>query len=400
MKNFLYLLLSIPLFAGSFISTGYRGSFDYRLFEEILPNTSFYQKETKGDLENLRDIFKKENVSLGVVEEDILNDLSKDDFKAAKNLTIISPLYKASIVIITDKKSSINSIKDLSNIRVITDLKGSGAYYTLLKFEELYSITPEIYNMKIDDALKYLFLKKADAIFYIGSLEKFKNKNVKIVPILSSIFKIGSFKFKNKTIKTNYLDKFLVTTTKKAKNISKKDIRILLQNLILRKRDFRDYICGYDLKKLRIDSQGYIYFVCSENIGKNPLKRREIKKEKITIPNKLYYDNIEEITIYPMALKNQNFSFMGTSYIIEKRKLDNAVKLLKENLKNDPKTRVYIIGYGEAYEADSNVNMVYRFFKKAHIPRSAILKRVEPLKKECENRECLFKNTIIRFKLL
>jgi len=401
-KKYLFSLLFLynTLFASSFVSTGYMGGWDYKLFEKILLNTSLYQQRSEGDIENFRNLFKKENVSLAVVQEDILNDFLNENPDRKDEIVAISPLYKAAIVILTNKNSNINSIKDLSSQRVITDLKGSGSYYTLLKLEELFSINSEIYNMKIEDALKYLKRKKADAIFYIGSLEKIKNENLKIVPLNISIFKKESFKLNGKNITTNYIDKFLVTLHRKIEKISKKDIRILLSNLLRRERNLRDYICSYDLNKLRFKSEEYIYFICSQNIGKITRKEKKAPVKKIQISNKIYFDNIEEIVIYPKALKNENFSFMGTSYIVEKRKLQNALKLLKKSLKEDPNTRVYIISYGEGGEAETNVNMVYRFFKKSHIPRSAIMKKVEPLQNGCQSQECLFKETKIRFKLL
>ncbi len=400
-KIFVFLLIFCFGYADSFITAGYRGSFSYSLIRDAILNSSLALIESEGDIENLRNVFKKDTVSLGVVQKDILQDLIAGDMKAKEEIVILSPLYKAPILIVTSKKSSITSLKDLSNVRVITDLKGSGSYYTFLKLQELYMITPEVYNMKIDEGLRYLQKGKAEALFFIGDISKIEPflGSFKLIPVLLPSYKTASFRYgKDKAIKTSYVDKFLVSTKSKMGSVSNRDIHVLLQAL-LEKSD-RDYLCGYDLNRLNINAKTYIYFVCSENIEtpRKVLKKKVVKKT--VIKKDIYYDNIEDIVIYPKALKSKNFVGMNTSYVIEKTKLDNAVKLFKKELSSNPSQKLYIISTGEEAEAISNADFIYRYFKKSRVPRGNILKKVKPLQEVGTDEDSLFRKTKIRFKLL
>ena len=401
-KLFLILLCIFFGYADSFISASYRGNPDHSLMQRVMLNSSLALIESEGDIENLRNLFKKQTVSLGVVQKDILDDLIADDEKAKENLVIISPLYQAAIVIISPLNNPLRSIKELSNKRIITDLKGSGSYYTLLKFEELYNITPEIYQMKIDEAVNYLKRGKADALFFVGDFKKIANlSGFSFAPVLVSSYGLKSFSYgKNKTVKTAYVDKFLVSTKSKVQTIPKRDIHSLLQTLLLQKQSQKDYLCGYDLNNLNLSAKSYIYFICSENIETSTRSFKKNEQKKRVVKKELYYDSIEDITIYPKALKSKNFVSMNTSYIIEKSKLDNALKLFRKELKENPNQKLYIISTGYGNEATYYVNLIYKTFKKARIPRGNLMKKVQIITKECPNEECIFKNTKIKFQLL
>ncbi len=405
-KFLIFFSLLFAAYADSFVSAGYRGSFEYSFVKRLTLNTSLAILESEGDIENLRNIFKSPSVSLGVVQKDILEDLIADDERAKEDLVVLSPLYEAAIVIVAPKTSFVDSLKSLSNLRVVTDLKGSGSYYTLLKLQEIYMINPEIYRMKISQGLEYLKKGRADALFFVGDISKIAKygKFFKFVPVILPSYGVKTFSYgKNGSLKTSYVDKFLVSSSKKIKLISKGEIRTILQALLDLKKSERDYFCGYDLSKLDMNAKTYIYFVCSENVGKGGSlseKAPNEKNKRAIVEKDVYYDNIEDIVIYPKALKNRNFVGMSTSYIIEKTKLDNAVKLFKNELREDPSSKVFIISRGEEYEAIKNADMVYRFFKKAGVPRSNILKKISPLQNSCPDEECEFKNTVIRFKTL
>lgn len=159
----------------------------------------------------------------------------------------------------------------------------------------------------------------------------------------------------------------------------------------------RNYLCNFS-KNTLIKSEDYIYFVCSEQIGKSsekPIKNTN-QKSKIHINKKIYYDNVEDITIYPIALKNKHFNNYGTSYIVEKTKLDNAISLIKKELQEDPSLKVVIISKGTGTEAMENMKLIYRILKRAKIKRKNIIKKALPT--ECAD-ECFLKTTIT-FQLL
>ncbi|SMC08777.1 TAXI family TRAP transporter solute-binding subunit [Nitratiruptor tergarcus] len=392
MRILLYiLLLSAVLFADK-IATSYQGTSDYNVISNSILNTYFTIEETKGDIQSLRSLLKNPATSLAVVQEDIIKDVIREDFALKERLKIVSPLYRAAILIITPKNSEIKNLKDLSNRRVIVDSEGSGDFYTFLNLQEKYTITPEIFNIKKNEAIKYLKRSKADAFFYIGNIKDiaYLYPSYNFIPVVDSNYKLGFFDIdNNNSIRTAYLDKFLLSTTQKEKRLPKTDLHKLLATLLVKGE--REYLCGFT-RNTPVQLEDYIYFVCAEHITpqqKSPSITHAKHKKKIA--KKLYYDDIEDITIYPIALKNKNFDNYGTSYIVEKTKLDNAIKLIKKEIKEDPSCKIVIISKGNEAEAIEHAKLINRYFKKAHIKRKYIINKVLPI--PC-NDNCFYSTTI------
>ena len=399
MKKILILtILLLQLSFASNIAAGYPGSSDFTLLDKIKHNTPFTLAQTKGDLQNIRKLLKDPDIQMAVVQENIIKDLLKQAPSLKNDLIILSPLYKAVMVIIVPKNSPITSFKDLSNRRVAIDVEGSGAYYTFLDLQEKTLITPELFNMPIKDAFAYLRSNKADAIFYIGRLGDvaYLYGEYDFIPVIDFTFKSASFHIdQNNSIKTSYIDKYLVTTKKKEKKIDKSSLHTMLRNLTAYYN--RNYLCSFNIHQAPIEVEDFIYFVCSEQIStQKHVKKIKKRAPKITIKSKLYYDSLEDITIYPEALHNKRFSDFGTSYLIEKSKLDNAIKLIKKRLAQEPNQKIIIISKGPQSKALRNMQFVYRYMKKAKVPRSALIKKVYPTP-SCGARSCDFINTTIKF---
>ncbi len=377
------------------IAVGYSGTSDFNILQKASVNTNFSLLETKGDIENLRKLLKS-NTPLAVVQEDILQDLVRQDPQLKDRLKIVSPLYRAAIVLIVPKESPIQTFKDLASKRVIVDVVGSGDYYTFLKLLEKSLINPEIFNIKKNEALKFLRLKKADAYFFIGDIKEVATLQpaYRLIPVTSFENRYQTFKLDEKnSLTTAYVIKYLVTEKSKEDRYSKQDLHILLSNLL--DVSDRDFLCSFNALT-PVNKEDFIYFACSEHVNKKSVKKI-VPSNKRKIKAALYYDNLEDITIYPEALRDKNFDNYGTTYIMEKVKFDNAVKLIKKELGSEEETKIVIISHGPQGRAMSNANFIYRKLKKAKIPRDSLIKKVIP--SSCSGDECFYKTTIT-FKVL
>ena len=334
---------------------------------------------------------------MGVVQEDILADLARERPQVAQKIKILSPLYQAAMVIIVPKNSPIHTLKDLSSRRVVVDGEGSGDYYTLLRLQEKLLINPEIFTVNKNLALDYLRRHKADAYFFIGNIKDIAHLTplYRFIPIAYYSYKYKTFQLHSKeSITTAYVTKYLVTSNEKEKKISKSSLLTLLENLVTTPE--RTYLCSFS-EKTPVAFANYIYFACSQTQQRVVKKTPTVQEEPPpVIRSSLYYDNIEDIVIYPEALKSRSYRRHGTSYKVEKAKFDNAVRLIKQELENSSNTKIVVISKGRGDEALANMEFIYRKLKKSKIPRSAIIKKVIPIR--CQN-ECFFKTTIT-FKVL
>jgi len=397
MKKVLALLLfcSLAVWGGK-IAAGYEGTSDYDKIAKGVVNTGYSIKMTKGDIESLRALVKEEDVDLAVVQDDIIRDLIRKRPEFKSRLKVVAPLYRAAIALIVPRFSSIETFQDLADRRVIVDVEGSGDYYTFLRLQEKNAMKAEVFNISKKKALRYLKSKKADAWFYVGDLKDIEDLSLfyKVLPVVSYEYKIGAFKWKGDGFRTSYVGKFLLTTSSKSETLNKKDLFVLLADIV--ENGNREYLCGGSIKP-PLKSENYIYFVCSETL--NHTKKgggvQEKKRRKIKITNKMYYDNIEDIVIYPLALADRNFNDYGTSYIVEKTKLDNAIKLIKKELAANEDQKVVVLSYGPGGVVQSNMNRIYRALKKSGISRSRIIKKIRPL--TCQG-EC-FSQTKVTFRL-
>jgi hypothetical protein len=396
MKPLLALCLAILMAWGGAIAVGRKGSSDFDLVAPAAANTELRLLTTKGDIQSLRALYKNPDVLLAVTQEDILRDLIKKNPSFKSTLKIVAPLYRAVIVIVTPINSPIGSFKDLSNRRVIVDEKGSGDYYTFLKLQEKNLITPEVFHIPKKEAAAYLDLHKADAWFYIGNLGYLRSlpPKYKFIPVSDYDFPFGEFKLSDKKkLQTSYLVKSLVTTDKKEEKIPKSSLHLLLKNLL--ERGNKAFICT-ESSNTSAKKAGFIYFVCSEQVSKKKSSAAPQRGARLTIPKKLFYDNIEEIVIYPMALYDGRGGAYGTGRVIEKTKLENAVKLIKKGLRDDPDQKLIVISRGPGNRAVHYMKKIYKALKKAGIRRDILIKRVYPV--HCTG-EC-FTETTISFKWL
>jgi|GEM_PF-6876066 len=388
-------ILSVALWADK-IAAGYEGSSDYKKIASGVVNTGYSIKMTKGDIESLRALVKEPDVALAVVQDDIIRDLIKKRPSFKSRLKIISPLYRAALAIVVPRFSSIENFQDLADRRVIVDVEGSGDYYTFLRLQEKNAMKVEVFNIPKNRALRYLKSKKADAWFYVGDLKDLEDISIfyKVLPVVSYEYKIGSFKWKGDDFRTSYVGKFLLSTTAKSESLNKEDLFVLLSDIV--ENGNRSYLCGGNAKTA-LKSENYIIFACSETMNrpKKNASSQEPKRRKIRIANKMYYDNIEDIVIYPRALEDRNFNDKGTSYLVEKTKLDNAIRLIKKELAGNEDQRVIVISFGPGGIAQRNMNRIYRALKKAGISRSRIIKKIRPV--ACSG-DCFSKTTVI-FKL-
>ncbi len=400
MKKFFLALffLVITLYANQ-IGSGYEGTSDYKLLQKMIVNTDFSLVKTKGDLENLRRVLKSSTTTMGVVQEDILADLSRETPQVAQKIKILSPLYRAAMVVVVPKNSSIHTLKDLSNRRVVVDGEGSGDYYTLLRLQEKLLINPEVFTVNKNLALDYLRRGKADAYFFIGNIKDIAHLTplYRFIPVAYYSYKYKTFQLTPKmSITTAYVIKYLVTSNEKEKRISKSSLLTMLENLVTTSN--RTYLCSFS-EKTPVPFADYIYFACSQTqqrvMRKTPSTTTREEPPPV-IRSSLYYDNIEDIVIYPEALKSRSYHRHGTSYKVEKAKFDNAVRLIKKELENSSNTKIVVISKGRGDEALANMDFIYHKLKKNRIPRSAIIKKVIPVR--CQN-SCFFKTTIT-FKVL
>ncbi len=402
------ILASVLLFGGN-LGVSYKGSSDYNLIRSITQNSNFLIEQTNGDLQNLKMIFKSKNIKSAVVQEDIVKDLVFENPKLKSSLKILTPLYQAPVVIITKKDAPIESFKDLANLPVAVDVEGSGDYYTFLKLQERYLVVPEVYNIKKSEYFEYLDDSKVAAIFYIGRIKDIKSKEkYKFIPLKDGDFASKNFYIdNNRTIKLSYLNKYLISSTDKADSISNGDLNRLIRNLIAGSN--RKTLCSYDLDSTPVLSLKNLYLVCSQTIPAKIKKHdfnlktdkdigvvRENKKQNKLKTEKIYFDNLEDIIIYPEALKKSGFSNYITSNNVEKMKFENVVKLIKNELKSDKDVKIVIESKGNSNDSVKNVDYIYKKLKRYKIPRGNLIKKV--LNIDCAN-EC-FSKTTIRFKLL
>ncbi len=413
--SILVLWLLGSLLYASNISVSYKNTSDYRLIKEITKNTSFVITESNGDLQNLQYLLKSPSVEAAVVQEDILFDLIKEDYTFREKLLNLTPLYSAAVVILTKKNSNIKSFENLSNRLVAVDVEGSGDYYTFLRLQEKFLVVPEVLNMRKKEAFDILKQGKADALFYIGDLKDIEHiEDYNLVSIEG--YNKRLFNINKKSIELSCIEKFLLTTHGKESNLDKKDIRVMIANLLHVNK--KDNLCSFNLSNSIIPSLKYLYFVCSQNILKNDIQNSQNqilnhkrtnsspKSESFVVPQKTnsdkkikdisYYNDFEDIVIYPQALKKKSFNAYNTSYSVEKDKLNTAVKLIKEELKNNPKARIVILSRGREAQSIKNLNFIYKQLKKSGVSREKLIKKAVNI--NCTN-SC-FSKTTIQFKLL
>ncbi|HIE35040.1 MAG TPA: hypothetical protein EYP79_02435 [Campylobacterales bacterium] len=391
MKKVVLSLIALLIFSwAESISVEKSGS-EELLIRKIVTNTNLNINYTNGDIENLHNILKKDG-AYAIAQRDILDDITKNKPEVANRLIIVSPLQKQYIFLIAHKESDIHGLKDLQGRTVIVGKKGSGSFYTFLSLQNSLNIVCEIFNLPLDEAIRVFKNDKRSVLFYVGNKDKllYLEPFYRLIPVSQPGLRLESIILNNKEYVTSVMDKFILTTKDKLSMLNKSDLNIILTNLL--NYSDRDYLCGFKDNITQIESKAYIYFACAKNIKTTNKKRLKVNIKDIV------YDDIEDIVIYPMALKNKNFVGYNTSYLVEKTKLNNAINLFKKELQENPEIKLIIISYGRASEVFYFLNKIYKTFKKAKIPRGAIIKKSIPIKDSCKS-DCFYE-TKIKFKLL
>lgn len=130
---------------------------------------------TKGALQNIHDVFNYENVTLGMVQGDVLaflNIFANDDGQIsvkAESLRNVLPLFKEQIHIIARK--DIKSLQDLAGKRVSIGEEGSGTTMTASTLLYQLKINPEeLVTYDVKRGIHELRNGNIDALFYVAGV--------------------------------------------------------------------------------------------------------------------------------------------------------------------------------------------------------------------------------------
>lgn len=128
--------------------------------------------ESKGSMQNARDVRERRGVQLGIVQSDVLEyirDISDDRGlkKIAKKLRLVYPLYNEEVHVLAD--FSIKDIEDLDGKRVAIGPKDSGTYLTARTiFHQLgLKVSREVY-LGGREALDALRAGEVDAMIFVA----------------------------------------------------------------------------------------------------------------------------------------------------------------------------------------------------------------------------------------
>ncbi|MEQ1790338.1 MAG: TAXI family TRAP transporter solute-binding subunit, partial [Rickettsiales bacterium] len=137
-------------------------------------------KTSEGSIDNIKHISNGENVTLGIVQSDVLGFLGRsknpDSMKIAEDLRMLFPFYNEEIHVLARKE--ITDFKDLQGKKVAIGEEGSGNMLTSINLFSMMNITPAE-SQKIPSAQGVVAVLKgeADAVIFVGGkpIRLFKN---------------------------------------------------------------------------------------------------------------------------------------------------------------------------------------------------------------------------------
>ncbi|OED35631.1 hypothetical protein AB833_29550 [Chromatiales bacterium (ex Bugula neritina AB1)] len=129
--------------------------------------------ESRGSLDNIRDVYKAPHAQLGIVQSDVLAFIASSDDrkmkKYANKIRMIYPLYNEEIHILATH--SIQDFEDLDGKRIAIGTTGSGTYLTSkVIFTALADFQIEEVYISGANALNALKKREVDAMVYVAGL--------------------------------------------------------------------------------------------------------------------------------------------------------------------------------------------------------------------------------------
>jgi len=128
-------------------------------------------ENTKGSQDNFNRMIRngEKNISLGMMQVDVLKKMLKDDASLAENFDIVMPLALEEVHLVARKDGKIQSIKDLKGKKVAIGSMSQGSYITAQIIREVTGVKWEDLEMDFDSAMSNLYNNKIDAFFFVGS---------------------------------------------------------------------------------------------------------------------------------------------------------------------------------------------------------------------------------------
>lgn len=129
--------------------------------------------ESRGSLDNIKDIYKAPHAQMGIVQSDVLAFIASSDDKKMKRyaskIRMMYPLYNEEIHILAT--NSIREFDDLEGKRVAIGTTGSGTFLTSrVIFTSLAKLDIEEVYQSGSDALNALKKREIDAMVYVAGL--------------------------------------------------------------------------------------------------------------------------------------------------------------------------------------------------------------------------------------
>ncbi len=137
-------------------------------------------KESKGTIDNIKRINSSENVSLGIVQSDVLGYLKRLDgkqySKILEDLRVIFPFYNEEVHVLA--KRNISNFKDLDGKKVAVGEEGSGSWLTAMNLFAITGIKPaEVLRITPAEGVAAVIQQNADAVIFVSGkpVQLFKN---------------------------------------------------------------------------------------------------------------------------------------------------------------------------------------------------------------------------------
>ena len=137
-------------------------------------------KPSEGSIDNIKLINSDENVTLGIVQSDVLGFLGRsknpDSIKMANSLRMVFPFYNEEVHVLARKE--IKDFKELEGKKVAIGEEGSGNMLTAINLFSMMNVTPAE-SQKIPSAQGVVSVLKGeiDAVIFVGGkpVRLFKN---------------------------------------------------------------------------------------------------------------------------------------------------------------------------------------------------------------------------------
>lgn len=189
--------------------------------------------ESYGSLENLHNIFQRDDVIAALVQEDVLLAASRQNPDKLNNLHMGIPIQKEEVHLIVRMDSAFTKIRELGDSVVCVGKPSSGSYFTSLQVKAL-SDTPWVdAREEFPTCLELLDRGSVDAVFALSSapiklLEGKIGNSLRLIPIpsihgyeTSSIDEYNNGDKGLTGIKTISVDTFLVIADNRVKSNSR-----------------------------------------------------------------------------------------------------------------------------------------------------------------------------------